>query len=60
MPALHGAVGNPHDALQEARARAERRRSGARSVLVAAEVAVAILLLVGAGLTLRSFDRLTR
>jgi putative ABC transport system permease protein len=59
LPALHGSASNPHDALKEGARGAGGGRQRARSVLVSAEVAVAMLLLVGAGLTLRSFGRLS-
>ena len=59
LPALHGAASSPNDALKEGARGTSGVRQRARSVLVAAEVAVAMLLLIGAGLTLRSFGRLT-
>jgi putative ABC transport system permease protein len=60
-PALDAARGDLATSLKEA-----RRDGGAqagtrlRSTLVAVEVALAVMLLAGAGLALRSFDRLSR
>jgi len=59
LPAIHGAAGNAGDALKEGARTTGGTRQRARSVLVVAEVAVAMLLLIGAGLTLRSFATLT-
>jgi predicted permease len=58
LPALHAASANPADALASAHASAGADRLRLRNVLAAAEVAAALLLLVGAGLMLRSFWRL--
>ena len=58
LPAIHGAAGSPADALKEGARTTGGARQRARSVLVAVEVAFAMLLLVGAGLTLKSFGRL--
>ncbi|HYL92684.1 MAG TPA: ABC transporter permease [Alphaproteobacteria bacterium] len=44
---------------EESRGGTSRSAQRARSVLVVAEIAVAMMLLVGAGLLLRSFDRLS-
>jgi putative ABC transport system permease protein len=61
VPALQAAAGNPGDALQEgARSTAHRARRRTRDILVAAEIAIALLLLVGAGLMLKSFHRLNQ
>jgi putative ABC transport system permease protein len=50
---------NLHDDLkQSARQGTSPRQRGVRSMLVAAEVALSMVLLVGAGLTIRSFVRL--
>lgn len=59
-PAVHGASRGPSEALKEGgrdgTTGSARRRL--RDVLVVAEVALALILLVGAGLLIRSFDRL--
>jgi len=61
LPAVQSMTPNVQSSLSEARSDAglggSRRLRGA---LVAAEVALAMVLLVAAGLALRSFDRLTR
>jgi putative ABC transport system permease protein len=61
-PALHASVGNINADLGETSGRgSEGRRSGrTRDGLVAMEIAVALVLLVGAGLLLRSFHSLSR
>ena len=62
VPAWQAARTEPHAALQS-RARggtADRRHHRTRSLLVVAEVALAVVLLVGAGLLLRTFDSLNR
>jgi putative ABC transport system permease protein len=58
-PVLFTARSNPHDNLREgSRSGESRRAKHARSLLAAAEVAVAMVLLADAGLVLRSFDHL--
>jgi putative ABC transport system permease protein len=62
LPALHASVGTISAGLGETSGRSsEGRRAGrTRDVLVALEIAVALVLLVGAGLLLRSFSSLSR
>lgn len=57
MPALQGSRANLNEALKESRGRsgAGRRQTKARSLLVSAEVALALILVVGAGLLIRSY-----
>ena len=59
-PALHAAHSDPQLALAEGGTRAAGGRSGtrARRLLVAVELALSVILLVGAGLALRSVSRL--
>jgi putative ABC transport system permease protein len=59
-PALHVSARSPHDGLKEGAhgATAGARRLRVRRLLVAGEVALAVVLLAGAGLMLRSFARL--
>src|SRR4029079_18340178 len=59
-PALHAAHSDPQLALAEGGTRAAGGRSGtrARRLLVAVELALSVILLVGAGLALRSVTRL--
>jgi putative ABC transport system permease protein len=59
-PALFSVKGNLQESLREGGARAGegRNRRRARNLLAACEVALAVVLLVGAGLLLRSFARL--
>jgi predicted permease len=61
-PALYAARTSAGDALREGGRRVSSGRGGARTrdALVAVEVALAVLLLIGAGLTLLSFSRLLR
>ena len=60
VPALHAARANPGDALAETGRDLAGGLSGRylRRVLVIAEVALAVVLLAGAGLLIRSFNRL--
>ncbi len=59
VPAFRIAAGNLHEALKDSTAGSGegRRHERLRSVLVISEVALACILLVGAGLLLRSFMR---
>jgi putative ABC transport system permease protein len=59
LPALHAASGSPSDALKDGARATSGARQRVRGALVAVEIAVALLLLVGAGVTLRSFRNLT-
>lgn len=56
VPAIAATRRDPRRMLSSVRS--DRRRGGPRAVLVAAEVAVAAALVIGAGLLLRSLDRL--
>ncbi len=60
LPAVNAARTAPREPLQEgaAAARGGERSGIARRVLVVAEVAIALVLLMGAGLLIRSFQRL--
>jgi len=58
MPAIQAARGDLRAALQEGARSAVRGSRLTRRVLVVAEVALALVLLVGAGLLLRSVERL--
>jgi putative ABC transport system permease protein len=59
IPALHGSDLNPIESLRGARSAAASRAVGRmRGALVVGEVALAVVLLVGAGLLLRSFAQL--
>ena len=61
-PALYAARTPAGDALREAGRRMSSGRAGARTrdALVALEVALAVMLLIGSGLTILSFSRLLR
>jgi putative ABC transport system permease protein len=58
MPALHAAHSDPNHELQHGSPRTAGGHRRTRSVLVVAEVALALVLLVSSGLLLRSLDRL--
>ncbi|HJU74812.1 MAG TPA: ABC transporter permease [Gemmatimonadaceae bacterium] len=57
-PALHAARSSPNVELQQGSRRATGGHRRVRSALVVAEVALALVLLVGSGLLLRSLERL--
>src|SRR6185437_10455540 len=57
-PAMHAADGNLSDALKEGGRGDSARRNRLRSFLVASEFALAFILLIGAGLMIRSFSAL--
>ena len=61
-PAVHVRAGNLYDAFKQASSHAADSRGGSRfrNLLVAAEVALAMLLLVGAGPLIRSMQQLAR
>jgi predicted permease len=58
IPAFHASQSNPNDALKEGGRDSAGGSSRVRNGLVVAEVAIALVLLVGAGLMLKSFARL--
>ena len=62
VPALHAVRANPGEALSETARDAAGGTSGRymRRMLVVSEVALAVVLLVGAGLLIRSFQRLNQ
>jgi putative ABC transport system permease protein len=57
-PALHAARGDLHLGLQESSRRTAGARRATRGALVVVEVALALVLLVGSGLLLRSLQRM--
>lgn len=60
VPALRQSTSRVHDAIRAGRGDSARPRRQLRSVLVVAEVAMALVILVGAGLLTRSFVELQR
>lgn len=62
LPALDASSGNLHDSLKEGGRGSSSGRASARvrTTLVVAQVALALILLTGAGLLVRSFAQLTR
>ncbi|MBV8856054.1 MAG: ABC transporter permease [Acidobacteria bacterium] len=58
IPALHATHGDLREAVQQSSRRTAGGQQLTRRVLVVAEVALALVLLVGAGLLLRSMERL--
>ncbi len=59
-PALHASSPDLNEALKEGGRGSTSGRQRVRSVLVVAEVALALVLLIGAGLMLKTFSRLQR
>ena len=57
-PALHASRNDPHEGLQQSSRRSSREHQLVRRSLVVSEVALALVLLVSAGLLLRSLERL--
>ena len=61
LPSLHAARTDPHESLKaDGRAGAGRAGARVRQVLVVAEIALSVVLLLGAGLLLRSFLNVQR
>jgi putative ABC transport system permease protein len=60
VPALKAGRLNTHDSLKEGARGISGAKSRTRAALVIAEIALSMILLVGAGLLIRSFDRLLR
>jgi putative ABC transport system permease protein len=58
-PALFASRSNPNESLREGERGSSLGKSSSRSVLIAAEIAFSFVLLVGAGLMMKSFVRLT-
>ena len=58
VPAIHASRNDPHSGLQQSSRRSIGAHQGVRRSLVVSEVALALVLLVSAGLLLRSLDRL--
>jgi len=59
-PALHAARSDISNTLRAGTSGLTRGTARARSVLVLAEISLATVLLIGAGLPIHSFERLTR
>jgi predicted permease len=60
VPALHASEERLRASLADGARTATSRHGRIRSMLVVAEIALALVLLIGAGLMLRSFDRMQR
>ena len=60
VPALRQSMASVHDAIRSGRGSSPQPRRTVRSILVVAEVAMALVILVGAGLLTRSFLALQR
>jgi putative ABC transport system permease protein len=60
VPAMHASEDQLRGSLAEGARTMSRGRGRVRSMLVVSEIALALVLLVGAGLMLRSFDRMQR
>ncbi|HEY3662297.1 MAG TPA: ABC transporter permease [Chthoniobacterales bacterium] len=59
-PAFFASRSNPNESLREGERGSSLGKSPARSVLIAAEIGLSLVLLVGAGLMMKSFVRLTK
>ena len=59
-PAFFASRSNPNESLREGERGSSLGKNAARSVLIATEIALSLVLLVGAGLMMKSFVRLTR
>jgi putative ABC transport system permease protein len=59
-PAVFASRSNPNESLREGERGSSLGKSPARSALIAAEIALSLVLLVGAGLMMKSFVRLTQ
>jgi putative ABC transport system permease protein len=59
-PALHVSGGNVNESLREGERGSTANRGRTRSALVVAEVGLSLVLLIGAGLTVKSFVRVLR
>ncbi len=60
VPAYVGSRTDPASSLQGARSNITGHRSRLRDLLVVAQVAIALVLVTGAGLMVKSFDRISR
>jgi putative ABC transport system permease protein len=59
-PAFFASRSNPNESLREGERGSSLGRNSARSMLIAVEFALSLVLLVGAGLMMKSFVRLTK
>jgi putative ABC transport system permease protein len=59
-PAFFASRSNPNESLREGERGSSLGKNQARSILIAAEIALSLVLLVGAGLMMKSFVRLTK
>lgn len=59
-PAFFASRSNPNESLREGERGSSPGKNSARSILIASEIALSLVLLVGAGLVMKSFVRLTR
>src|SRR3954463_2219457 len=61
-PALHSSSGNVAQSMKDASGSSgiSKRSKWLRNALVVAEISIAVVVLIGAGLTIKSFDRLQR
>ena len=60
VPAFHAAAANPNASLGEGERGSTAGGSRSRSILITAEVALSLVLLIGAGLMVKSFSNLLR